>query len=148
MQIEPAGRDMSLHSTGVLVLSGLGQEPREPCAEVCCALDAGHVDADTREWTDGVLTAAARAVAKEPLEQRSWIVCDGDVDPEWIESLNSVLDDNRQAISWNTSHPAFKRVCLTASLLQVSLSILENDDWCISLSQQMTTRQDHVIRGK
>ncbi|KAL0018230.1 hypothetical protein WJX79_009392, partial [Trebouxia sp. C0005] len=37
----------------------------------------GHIDADTREWTDGVLTAAARAVAKEPLEQRSWVVCDG-----------------------------------------------------------------------
>ena len=60
---------------------------------------SGHIDADTREWTDGVLTAAARAVAKEPLEQRSWVVCDGDVDPEWIESLNSVLDDNRQDIS-------------------------------------------------
>ncbi|KAK9815706.1 hypothetical protein WJX72_008353 [[Myrmecia] bisecta] len=55
----------------------------------------GHMDADTREWTDGVLTAAARAVAKEPLDQHSFIVCDGDVDPEWIESLNSVLDDNR-----------------------------------------------------
>lgn len=56
---------------------------------------AGHTDADTREWTDGVLTAAARLVAKQPLEQHSWIVCDGDVDPEWIESLNSVLDDNK-----------------------------------------------------
>lgn len=55
----------------------------------------GHIDPDTRDWYDGVLTSAARQVVKEPLEQHSWIVCDGDIDPEWIESLNSVLDDNR-----------------------------------------------------
>ncbi|KAK3283536.1 hypothetical protein CYMTET_8768 [Cymbomonas tetramitiformis] len=55
----------------------------------------GHMDMDTREWFDGVLTAAARQVVKEPIEQQSWIICDGDVDPEWIESLNSVLDDNK-----------------------------------------------------
>lgn len=54
----------------------------------------GYMDLDTREWTDGVLTAAARQVVKEADSIRSWIVCDGDVDPEWIESLNSVLDDN------------------------------------------------------
>ena len=55
----------------------------------------GNLDLDTREWTDGVLTAAARKVVAEDQSVRSWIVCDGDVDPEWIESLNSVLDDNR-----------------------------------------------------
>ncbi|XP_069998938.1 cytoplasmic dynein 2 heavy chain 1 isoform X2 [Penaeus vannamei] len=55
----------------------------------------GHIDHDTREWSDGVLTASARQVVKEPTEVTSWIICDGDIDPEWIESLNSVLDDNR-----------------------------------------------------
>ncbi|XP_029374274.1 cytoplasmic dynein 2 heavy chain 1 isoform X3 [Echeneis naucrates] len=55
----------------------------------------GHIDMDTREWADGVLTHSARNVVKEPQEVSSWIVCDGDIDPEWIESLNSVLDDNR-----------------------------------------------------
>ncbi|XP_028975291.2 cytoplasmic dynein 2 heavy chain 1 isoform X3 [Esox lucius] len=55
----------------------------------------GHIDMDTREWADGVLTNSARQVVREPPEVSSWIICDGDIDPEWIESLNSVLDDNR-----------------------------------------------------
>ncbi|KAG7479775.1 cytoplasmic dynein 2 heavy chain 1 isoform X1 [Solea senegalensis] len=55
----------------------------------------GHIDMDTREWADGVLTYSARNVVREPQDVSSWIVCDGDIDPEWIESLNSVLDDNR-----------------------------------------------------
>ncbi|KAJ9467285.1 Cytoplasmic dynein 2 heavy chain 1 [Diplonema papillatum] len=57
----------------------------------------GNMDVDTREWMDGVLTAAARKVVKEPTDGtvQSWILCDGDVDPEWVESLNSVLDDNK-----------------------------------------------------
>lgn len=55
----------------------------------------GHMDPDTREWFDGVLTAAARQVIREPTDVNSWVICDGDIDPEWVESLNSVLDDNR-----------------------------------------------------
>ncbi|XP_053681370.1 cytoplasmic dynein 2 heavy chain 1 [Anopheles nili] len=55
----------------------------------------GRLDPDTRQWTDGVLTSMAVAVNAEARNVRSWIICDGDVDPEWIEALNSVLDDNR-----------------------------------------------------
>lgn len=55
----------------------------------------GHLDINTRQWYDGVLTQTAIAVNSEPTEVTSWIICDGDVDPEWIEALNSVLDDNK-----------------------------------------------------
>ena len=55
----------------------------------------GQIDLDTREWTNGVLTVAALHAVDEPEDVTTWIVCDGDVDPEWVESLNSVLDENR-----------------------------------------------------
>jgi dynein heavy chain 2 len=53
----------------------------------------GHINVDTREFHDGVLTYTAREVVRNT-EVTSWVICDGDIDPEWIESLNSTLDDN------------------------------------------------------
>ncbi|KAJ2856201.1 dynein heavy chain [Coemansia erecta] len=58
----------------------------------------GTLDATTREWRDGLFTHLLRKIVDnvrgESLK-RHWIVFDGDVDPEWVENLNSVLDDNR-----------------------------------------------------
>lgn len=58
----------------------------------------GVLDNTTLEWTDGVFTHLLRQVlnsVRGESEKRHWIVFDGDVDPEWAENLNSVLDDNR-----------------------------------------------------
>ena len=58
----------------------------------------GKLDATTLEWTDGLFTAVVRAVRANDfgeLRKRHWVVFDGDVDPEWAENLNSVLDDNK-----------------------------------------------------
>ena len=58
----------------------------------------GSLDSTTREWTDGLFTSILRKVVdnlRGEDTKRHWIIFDGDVDPEWVENLNSVLDDNR-----------------------------------------------------
>ncbi|OZJ04271.1 hypothetical protein BZG36_02479 [Bifiguratus adelaidae] len=58
----------------------------------------GTLDPTTREWTDGLFTHTLRKIidnVRGESTKRHWIVFDGDVDPEWVENLNSVLDDNK-----------------------------------------------------
>ena len=55
----------------------------------------GHVDEETREWHDGLLTFKSREMARDESGAHFWLLFDGDIDPEWVEALNSVLDDNR-----------------------------------------------------
>ncbi|KAL1506398.1 hypothetical protein ABEB36_005769 [Hypothenemus hampei] len=54
----------------------------------------GYTD-HLNQWNDGVLTNYGMQVTSENEDIWSWIICDGDIDPNWVESLNSVLDDNR-----------------------------------------------------
>ncbi len=59
----------------------------------------GFVNPTTREWRDGLLSSILREQASQsankPNSGPKWIVLDGDIDPEWIESLNTLMDDNK-----------------------------------------------------
>jgi dynein heavy chain len=55
----------------------------------------GVVLAATREWKDGLMSKTMRSLGSVPDTNPKWIVLDGDLDANWIESMNSVMDDNK-----------------------------------------------------
>ncbi|VVC95211.1 unnamed protein product, partial [Leptidea sinapis] len=55
----------------------------------------GIINPATREWKDGLFSVIMRDQANIAGENPKWIVLDGDIDPMWIESLNTVMDDNK-----------------------------------------------------
>ena len=60
----------------------------------------GWMNPKKKEWKDGVLSIMMRDMNRNNGRYASeqaykWIILDGDVDPEWIESLNTVMDDNK-----------------------------------------------------
>ena len=68
----------------------------------------GEFDAITHEWTDGLVPTVVRECVADTSPNRKWICFDGVVDTLWIESMNTVLDDN-------------KKLCLTSGEI-ISLS--------------------------
>jgi dynein heavy chain len=55
----------------------------------------GVINPSTREWKDGLFSVIMREQANLTGDGPKWIVLDGDIDPMWIESLNTLMDDNK-----------------------------------------------------
>lgn len=54
----------------------------------------GCVDANL-EWSEGVLSSMMSRLCKDESDAQRWMILDGPVDTLWIESMNTVLDDNK-----------------------------------------------------
>jgi dynein heavy chain len=60
----------------------------------------GCMNTKTKEWKDGVIAVIMRDMNKcqnkyKKNQTYKWLVLDGDIDPEWIETMNTVMDDNK-----------------------------------------------------
>jgi len=76
----------------------------------------GGYDQNTREWTDGILSSLMRMVSADEKPDEKWIIFDGPVDTLWIESMNSVLDDNRVLTLINSERIAMPPQVFLASI--------------------------------
>jgi dynein heavy chain len=56
----------------------------------------GQFNEQTHEWADGVLAYIVRETVKDQSGEKHWVMFDGPVDALWIESMNTVLDDNKK----------------------------------------------------
>lgn len=55
----------------------------------------GTMNVTIQEWKDGLLSSLIRDQSRINDDLPKWIILDGDIDPMWIESLNTVMDDNK-----------------------------------------------------
>lgn len=80
------------------------------------------MDPITRIWTDGIFTATLRnLINSEKKSKFYYIVFDGDVDPDWVENLNALLDDNKMVTLPNGERlhlPEYVRILIEVDSLK------------------------------
>jgi dynein heavy chain 2 len=97
---------------------------------------------------------------KEPNDTTCWIVNDGDIDPEWVESLNSVLDDNHLLTLPNGERINFGdninfifetheiRYASPATVTRLGMIFLSEEDVDIGrITQTWLSKQDDKMRN-
>lgn len=55
----------------------------------------GYLDHELAEWKDGIFGQTFRKFNIVPKNQK-YLILDGPIDPQWMDNLNTVLDDNRK----------------------------------------------------
>lgn len=84
------------------------------------------------KWQDGLLTSAIRKATKMLQEINSlaqvWLIFDGPVDPDWVEALNSVLDDNQVLTLSSGERISFKLTDAQSKLGAKSIKIIIETD--------------------
>ena len=55
----------------------------------------GAYDLATFEWRDGILSTIFKGASQDERPIEKWMLFDGPIDAMWIESMNSVMDDNK-----------------------------------------------------
>jgi dynein heavy chain len=74
----------------------------------------GHMEASTRDWHDGLLSRIFRKSNEDPRvgDEFRWILFDGDVDPIWVENMNTVMDDSKLLTLPNGDRIKLEPFCL------------------------------------
>uniref|UniRef100_A0ABM5EJD6 Dynein axonemal heavy chain 2 isoform X2 n=1 Tax=Pogona vitticeps TaxID=103695 RepID=A0ABM5EJD6_9SAUR len=84
----------SLHKSGDSAYNMVRVFPLNPKALNLGEL-FGRYNLATSEWCDGILASIMREACTDENPNEKWILFDGPVDTLWIESMNSVMDDNK-----------------------------------------------------
>ncbi|XP_053970080.1 dynein beta chain, ciliary [Anastrepha ludens] len=121
----------------------------------------GVVNPTTREWKDGLFSSIMREQTNMPAGNPKWMVLDGDIDPMWIESLNTLMDDNKILTLASNERITLKRemrllfevghlkAATPATVSRAGILYINPQDmgWAPYVLSWIETRSDPIERG-